>query len=797
MCLLNKYSGAFFLFFLNITLYSQVSEVSFADKFNNYSNQALQEKLFVHTDKEFYVAGEIVWFKVYYINGTTHKPLRLSKIAYVELFNERNEPVLQSKVSLKPGEPDGSFYLPVSLNTGNYILRAYTSWMRNFPEEYFFEKKITIINTLKESEQTLTKDTTAASVNFFPEGGNLVNGIESRIGFSITNREGVINNCQGFVIGNNSDTIVRFNPLKFGTGHFRFTPLPGNDYKAKVVLADGKVITKELPQAYVNGYVMNVSESGPQQITIVVKRKKMTGEQTTNKVLLAAHTRQVLKITESASINDNDSIRFVIDKNKLGKGITHFTLFADNNRPVCERLIFIKPDQKVIANIATDAKSYDQRKKIDLKVDVTGNTEYSPFNLSASVFNIDDLEKNTAPGIVSYVWLTSDLPGVIESPDYYFSGDPDVAAATDNLMLTHGWRRFKWEDVWSPGNSFVKYLPEIDGHLVTGEVIDSRNGRPVQRVNTCLTVPGRPFGFYTSASDANGIVRFNIRDYYGNGQVIVQRGIGIDSFYTVNLLKPFAERTVIQKGSSYKFTESMRQQLLQRSVGMQVQNIYTGDSMRNFKSPLVTDTLPFYGLPEKTYKLDDYKRFTTMEEVLREYVLEIGVVLRNGKPALRIFNPEAHDFYNDYELILLDGVMLRDINKIFSYDPLKVRKLDIIQTRYTLGQSVFNGIASFSTYEGAFDGYELDPKLVAIDYAGLQLQREFYSPVYETKEQIESRVPDFRTTLLWKPDITPDAEGKAAFQFYSSDRPGTYMVVLQGMNENGDLVFTTSAFEVK
>lgn len=797
MYLLNKYSGAIFLFFLHLTLYGQVSEASFTDKFNNYSNRALQEKIFVHTDKEFYVAGEIVWFKVYYINGTTHKPLQLSKIAYVEIINEKNEPVSQSKVSLRPGESDGSFYLPVSLNTGNYILRAYTSWMRNFSEEYFFEKKITIVNTLKEAEPTSIKDTTTATIGFFPEGGNLVDGMESRVGFSVTNEKGSINNCQGFIIANNNDTVVRFSPLKFGMGHFRFTPVLGNDYKAKIVLADGKVITKGLPPIYANGYVMNISESGPQQIAIVIKRKRMAGEQAVHKVLLAAHTRQVLKITESASINDNDSIRLVIDKNRLDKGITHFTLFADNNKPVCERLIFIKPDKKITASVAADAVSYDQRKKINLTVDVAGNTAYSSFNLSASVFTLDDLQKNAPAGIDSYMWLTSDLSGVIESPEFYFSDDPDVAAVTDNLMLTHGWRRFKWEDIWRLDNSFVKFLPETDGHLVTGEVIDSRNGRPVPRVNTSLTVLKRPFGFYTSASDANGIVRFNIKDYYGNGQVILQRGLGIDSFYTVNLLSPFAERTLTQKSGVYRFTEDLRQQILQRSVGMQVQNMYIGDSMRNFKPPVVTDTLPFYGIAEKTYMLDDYKRFTTIEEVLREYVLEIGVMLRNGKPTLRIFNPEAHDFYRNYELVLLDGVMLRDFNKIFSYDPLKVKKLDIIQTRYILGQSVFNGIASFSTYEGRFDGFELDPKIVAIDYAGLQLQREFYSPVYETKEQIESRVPDFRTTLYWAPDITTGTDGKAKLQFYSSDRSGKYMVVVQGVNEQGEFISATTTFEVK
>ena len=316
-------------------------------------------------------------------------------------------------------------------------------------------------------------------------------------------------------------------------------------------------------------------------------------------------------------------------------------------------------------------------------------------------------------------------------------------------------------------------------------------------VNAYLSVPGHPFGFYTSRSDSNGVVRFNVKNYYGNGRVIAQRGIETDSFYTVNLVSPFAEKSPSKQIKAYRLTEEVKQQLLQRSIGMQVQNIFTGDSLRNFKEPELKDTLPFYGLPEAVYKLDDYKRFTTMEEVLREYVLEIGVGVRKGQPIVKIFSPELHDFYSDYELVLLDGVPIHDMHKIFDYDPLKVRKLDIIQTRYVLGQSVFNGIASFTTYDGTFDGYELDPRLVAIDYAGLQLQREFYSPVYKTKEQIESRLPDFRNTLFWAPYITTDKEGKAGLQFYSSDRPGKYLVVVEGMNEKGNFVSATTTFQVK
>jgi hypothetical protein len=185
-----------------------------------------------------------------------------------------------------------------------------------------------------------------------------------------------------------------------------------------------------------------------------------------------------------------------------------------------------------------------------------------------------------------------------------------------------------------------------------------------------------------------------------------------------------------------------------------------------------------------------------MEEVLREYVREINVGVRNGKLTFKMFSPALHDFYDDNVLVLIDGVPLGDPDKIFSFDPLKVKKLDIIQSQYVLGPAIFNGIASFSTYEGLFGTFEIDPRLVAIDYDGLQLRREFYSPLYKTQAQLEKRIPDFRTTLLWSPDIISE-EGETRIQFCTSDRPGRYMVILQGMSTDGDLVSARTFFDVK
>ena len=153
--------------------------------------------------------------------------------------------------------------------------------------------------------------------------------------------------------------------------------------------------------------------------------------------------------------------------------------------------------------------------------------------------------------------------------------------------------------------------------------------------------------------------------------------------------------------------------------------------------------------------------------------------------------------FDDYMLVLLDGVPLKNPDKIFSYDPLKIRRIKVVPRSYLYGAAYFTGIASFESYNGKFDGFELDPSIVAIDYEGLQLKRRFYSPAYNDPRQSASRIPDMRTTLQWLPDLKLVANQPQAITFYTSDIPGSYVVIAEGVSRKGKLVSVTGSFEVK
>lgn len=764
---------------------------------HSYSSQVsntLNEKMFLHTDKSFYLAGEIAWFKIYNVSAASHKLTDVSKVAYVEVLNSESKPVLQLKTSLNGGTGEGSVYLPLNMATGNYTLRAYTNWMKNFGAGSFFEKNISVVNTLTNPQQPVDDTTTVYQVSFFPEGGNLVYGLQSRVALKVTDSDKGLS-YKGYIISNEGDTLSQFQSAKFGMGSFPFTPQQGKDYAAKLVLENGKTITKTLPKPFTDGYAMQVEPLNDQQLKVTVQ--KTTGLTNAANIYLMASNRQQLKFAERATFMNNMAV-FHVDKKALGEGITVITLFDNNRQPVCERLHFTPPSEILTIKASTDAAVYQQRKNVSISFSpLTPAGKSTPANLSVSVYAVDSVQTPDAQNILNYLWLTSELNGPVEAPQYYFnSNDAELESVTDLLMLTNGWRRFSWErEALSGKKPLLQYAPEYDGHFVSGRAKNMYNGALAGELPVYLSIPGALPKFYTVKSNKEGFFQINLKEFYGPNEIVLQTNTEKDSLYQLEVLSPFFESAPVAQASALTLTSGKQHYLILNSIGMQVQNVYHTENLNTYSAPAV-DTLPFYGPANYRYKLDDYTRFTTMEEVLREYVREINVRKRGGKFQMLLYNEPQQLFFQENSLVLLDGIPVFDQDKLFAYSPLKIKNLDVLTRRYFLGSATFDGIANFTTYKGEGEGFSLNPQAVILDYDGLQLQREFYMPNYSSSDQNKNRLPDLRNVLYWKSDAAVEKLNTKQLNFYTSDRKGKFLILIQGIDTDGRAGATTLTFDV-
>ncbi|WP_152266731.1 hypothetical protein [Agriterribacter humi] len=791
-----KYKITFFFVFILMQSYAQnpVTD-SLQQQFSRFTQNTFTEKVYLHTDRNFYIAGEILWFKAYITDGILNAPADLSKVAYVDVIDISNKVFLQTKIALKSGKGNGSLYLPANMPSGKYKIRTYTNWMKNADAAFYFEKAFTVVNAQSTAGLVVAGTTPEYDIQFFPEGGNLVKNVESKVAFRMTDKNGKgVQAFTGIVLNQNRDTIAVFNPSRFGIGYFNFTPADTRLYKAYITTPSGRTIVKDLPAAMEEGYTMKLRKADQGQVEVTVHSRN-TGN-TASAVYLFIHTRGLVKNVQT-KVLQNSSAHFIIAEDILGDGISHFTVFNNLRQPVCERLYFKNPLNRLVIHAKTNVPGYGMRKKVNVDVNsADSHNESIPANMSLAVYRLDSLQTSEQSDIFSYLWLSADLKGTVESPSWYFSGSDSTAEAMDNLMLTHGWRRFAWTAIQQNRLPTYKFLPEYTGHIITGKITDSATRKPLTDVIVYLSVPGDRTQFYASSSDANGNIRFYTREAYGPGEVILQpEGFSVSS-YNIDINTPFQDQFSTKPLAALQLSAGLKNAIEQNSINAQVQRKFLADQLRIYNLPQ-TDSIAFYGRPDEKYLLDDYTRFTTMEEVLREYVSGVLVGRAKGKFHLNVIDVVNNRLFKDNPLVLLDGVPVHDMDRIMSYDPLKIRKLELVKRRYYYGPLVVDGILNFTTYKGNLPEFEVDSRAVILDYEGMQWQREFYSPLYETEAQAASRLPDFRNLLYWCPDVITGKDGRAALTFFTGDVKGKYIGVIEGMSAGGKAGSSTFGFEVK
>jgi len=765
------------------------------ETFVDFHEQHCQEKLYLHTDKQVYVTGEMLWFKAYLLNAENHRFSDLSKVLYVDLIDHNQTSVLREIYALDDGESNGSLFLPTSLQSGTYKLRAYTRWMRNIDEAFFFTKDIPIINPFRNLANGAPSRSDKMSMQFFPEGGDLIEGLSNKIAFQALDSLGRGMEFTGLIVDQDTNIITRIRPHKFGIGNFELSPMANKTYTAMIVGDDSAISTYSLPQAVSVGLSLSVDALDPTFVHLSIEASKDYLRLRGRAVMLLVHCRGKLLVREELILR-NGQVDYQLQKDQLPAGITHITVFDDLDLPQCERLVFNKPQKLWTPEVTTDKEHYAQRDRVSVKIKDNGEKTAMPkSSMSMTVYLNDQLQMEQERNIVSYVLLESDLKGFIEHPLYYLINDGKVVdQAIDNLMLTHGWRRFLWRDILGDSLHQDLLIPEYRTQLIKGTIKGAISDKPVRNQVVYLSLPSRYPRTFVAESDENGVFHAEILDPYNYESVYVMPE-DTTADYRIEIMEPFPVDSEPLITNAHIISKNMAEEIVNTSVSMQIENAY-----REYKNAGIAsiklDTTDFYGFPDERYYLDEYTRFTVMEEVLREYVH--GVLLRKqqGKFIFKVIDPANQAVFDEDPLILLDGVPVFDADKIMKLNPLTIERIDVVTHKYFKGSKTFPGIVSFHSYNGDLPGLELNEASSIIKYYDVNYPRAFYSPVYNSPEKLKSRIPDYRTSLYWNPNVRSSGPDEIDVSFYTSDIGGTFMIVLEGLTANGTPYYATKEFTV-
>jgi hypothetical protein len=863
-------------------------------KTSKLTNDHPTEKVYLHFDKPYYAINDTIWFKAY-VTIDLHQLTTLSKILYVDMSNEQNQLIDEVKLKLINGT--ASCYIPLSpefAKRGNYHIRAYTRWMRNADQAYFFNRTISVgstdqqqviphiffknsitektakinavivykdqdgkpfgnkkvswkavnddgtiskgkgetnengilnINFSSDKPAELTSSSLSTElaveektivtksfpieltpagidVQFFPEGGVLINGIRSRVAFKAVKPDGLGIEAKGTVTDNAGTVVAEFSSQHFGMGVFVITPENNKTYKVNITFSDGSKNSYDLPNVRAEGINLSVNNNNPDSLSIKITANDGFFQKNQNKTFYVIGQSGGIVCYAAQTVLKNTTYSATIPKSKFPTGIVQMTVFSSKGSPLSERIAFIQNHDQLSLSLKSDLATYSRRQKVRMLVSAKNKTLPAEGSFSVSVTNesVVPADDNDGSTILSHLLLTSDLKGYIEKPNYYFNHPDDKSNADlDVLMLTQGYRRFSYKNIIADKNPPVAFLPE-QGIDISG-TLRNNTGLPVAKGNVRMFIPDKGYSTQT-ITDMSGNFRFanvivsdsskvsvNARDN-ANGNSLVLNIDGIIAPPSTQYINPVGGITNIDSTLQPYLQNNKKQFNTIHSIKEVVIK-----STNVVKKPSHSDYSTLSGLSmeaDHTIKGEQFKGCTVFTSCLGTAAL--GVTFEdNNFYVLRDFNsgkkvPMA---------IYVNGMPV-DYSYLMNVDPNMVESVEVFfkdglsSINRTTGT---NGVLVVNTKKipkgekiSKEQLMELLPKNNVVEFTpgGYNATRLFYSPRYDNPAGNTGGV-DLRSTIYWNPDVITDKSGNASFEFFNSDGTGTYRAIIEGIDKDGNI----------
>ena len=422
-----------------------VKAQSIENSINLYGTNFPQEKIHIHFDKEVYLPGETIWFKAYLFEENL--PSERSTNFYASLYDE-NGKLIQSQLSpIFNSTTDGHFDIPDSLQSKQLICRAYTSWMLNFDTSFLFSKAIKLINK-NAKEESIVK---TVSLQFFPEGGDIIEGTRNTVAFKANYNNGLPFEINGVLKKQETgEVIMELKSTHDGMGRFDIEVQPNEKLYAEWIDNNGATQQTYLPKVKPEGVSLKLVLQKDKLVYNIVNKLE------SDSLHVLMYMYQKIFYKKNLIVAATEPYTGAVPVSSLPTGIMQLTVFNANWQPVAERVAFINNNNYALGTTITNKETSTQKRGKNLIEIEVGDT--IPANMSLSITDADLNNEEATSTIVTNLLLNGDVKGYIHNPAYYFTNNTSDAlkAKLDLVMLTHGWRRYNWD------NMLVQKMPNIN-----------------------------------------------------------------------------------------------------------------------------------------------------------------------------------------------------------------------------------------------------------------------------------------------------------------------------------------------
>ncbi|MEI6049689.1 MAG: TonB-dependent receptor plug domain-containing protein [Bacteroidota bacterium] len=820
---MNKFK---FLVVVLILIFNQLSVGR--GKFIQYPSAGdsvnLIEKVYLHVDRENYLAGDDIWFKAYLIDAMDRLLTDHSNNLRVELISPSSKIISKRIIRLEGGLGNGDFKLPSGITSGRYKLRAYTNYMRNFGDQLFFSKEIVVINSADSGEisDRVKYVENKIQISFFPEGGSLFDNVSSIVAFKAVNYLGKGCDVSGKIYSSASELITTFKSSRLGMGSFYLRPKPGLSYYSVTRGADSIDIKTELPAGFSTGVTLSASINLNNELLITTKTNPETLTLVSDhELLLTISIRKEVFKTIPYNIK-SPVTSFVIPINDLPDGILMLTLTTMEDLPLSERLIYIEREAPLKIQIETDKRLYSRREPVTLKIawseDSTIDREG---NVSLAVVN-EELTDNTSQfprNISSWFLLESDVRGTVEDPSYYFDpSNNDRLKDIDLLLRTQGWRDFTWKY-----DSI--YFPPENGFMVSGSLRKDNKNKPIVDSRVSIGIFGSTSTLMrTVPLDSTGRFKLSGIDMTGEAKLIVT-GIGkndhlegvltldsaiynpaeiSDKLSAVSIL---SENNKSKLKSYYKISEAIKKKYkLSDTITIGEVNIVS-ERHKDPQTVKVESSRSIYAKPDAELIVSEQMGgYRNVPELMRGKIPGVEVIGPDIKGDYKISIRGAFSFKGPtLPLVLIDGnqatfedLLLMPVSDIDRIDVLKlVSSTVIFGLRGDKNGQAANGVINLITKAGGVtDVYKPVKYSANLKISGYSISRIFYSPHHLPDSNSDFK-PDLRSTLYWKPDINLEGTNEVILNYYNGDNSSLIRIIAEGITSTGIPVTGKAEYEVR
>ncbi len=767
------------------------------DVLKNFTEKFPQYKAYLHIDKSFYNANDIIWFKAYLVDGSTHKPAMPVTNLYAELISPTGQQVQIIRVQMRYGFGYGDFKLSDTLPEGIYQIRAYTNWMLNFHPDFFFSRNIQIYNpgykkliSPKQARKNLkilsTKDdiVTDIDVQFFPEGGYLVSGIESKIAFKAIDKTGKSISIEGSLFDSDKNKITTFGTLHDGMGVFRLRPQKGRKYHA-IVAYGNRDYRINLPDPLEYGVVMDI-ENKKQDIEIkIIANKLPTNDRVANEVIIIGQVRGQIFYQSVENIAGGTKT-ITIKKSLFPSGIVQFTLFSGRMAPLAERLVFVNNNDFMRIQIQAYDTITDNNDHL-LALSITTRDKFQKplrSNLSLTVLYDNANEMTISENIISNLMLTSDLRGYVENPGYLLQNSLDDTDAMELVMLTHGWRRFDWSEIMQGKYPKINFYEE-KGITIAGMITTELFSIPLKDCKVQLTVKETFNDVFINQSDERGLFVFDNLVYYDTINVKIEawRPSGRRNLVILVPDDQYPEVTKLQ-GEPVLTTVSERDNKAYRKEKFYREKLAYEEAQRRLAAQDSNKLHGIHGQPDYVIRSEDIPY--GYRDALQVIQGRVPGVIVNGN---NVYIRGISTFYGSTQpLYLVDNIPVSDVNAILSIPVEDIERIEIIKgpSSSIYGVRGGNGVIAIYTKRGQF----MKKGIIEFQMLGYHYPRKFYQPAFTPDNK-----PERLTTILWQPVIETSNEGKAKVILRKPQIEGVFRIVAEGLSYSGIPGFVNITFE--